>query len=767
MRGLLHSTFVAFAGLAGNMAGLRIFCVYTLLRQFPPDDEAERRTYNELLITLIFNQNKKTMKKKLLNSMRVLLVAAGLCVGANAWAVTETYSIQTQIVAGYNTGVTTAKQKINCYLNGSTEATELTLVKLNSLKNSSNEEYSLGDRVYLSGWSSNYWWIREQSYNVLYNNKTTQNQYFVIAGLSKGDEFSITGTNTLAFQTSNVYLSTDETKTNVTASETLSSCTKITSGATYVVSDDALGVDGSIAVAFKTTGSAVSITAISVTTSAAETMGAPSIRATSANGGTRTITITPGVGSGGSTATSTYYTLDNTDPSSSNGTLYEGTFEITETKTIKAVSYLGATVGEITTREIEAGTTLQLVAPSITRTAELGVSFDSNQSSLPGSPAVTYHYTLADGTTATGTSATDTKYGKVSVYASASGYGDSEAAEFTLAPTINGDATLSFVWVVPSAEKTITISTETTATYNDKTLGQLTYDEAEYAGLYLQSDGNWLARKGYAGLYNYTGNGNNAAYFGVSATEGQYIVIDMADGTLTANSNVEAVAGYAFNDKQSVFKCTTSGVAAFTVSKQAHIKSVYVYSPVTLSVANGYATYANHDYAVDLTNANDLIAYTATVSGDVVTFTRVNKIPAGTGVLLVGDTQNVPAITGANTVENNVLYAPETAVTGLNYDQGGYYNYILTQPTGKSVGFYRANNNNVAVGKAYLRVEKGSTARQFTFIGLDGESETTGISNMQVANNAADGIYNLSGQRVAQPAKGLYIVNGKKVIINK
>ena len=486
----------------------------------------------------------------------------------------------------------------------------------------------------------------------------------------------------------------------------------------------------------------------------------PTYRITGANGNARTFELSC------STDESKIYYSTSELASATGGTEYTGAVE-TNATTIWAYAKTSSSVSDVISFSTGAGSTLQLKTPSVTRTAELGVSFDSDQSSLPGNPALTYHYTLADGTTATGTSATDTKYGKVSVYVSASGYDDSEAAEFTLSPTINGDATLSFVWEVPGGEKTVAISAENTATYNDKTLGQLTYDGTEYAGLYLQSDGNWLARKNYAGLYNYTGNGNNAAYFGVSATEGQYIVIDMADGTLTANSNVEAVAGYAFNNKQYVFKCKTSGIAAFTVSKQAHIKNVYVYSPATLSVTNGYATYANHNHAVDLTNATNLIAYTATVSGDVVTFTRANNIPTGTGVLLVGEAQSVPAITGANDIENNALYAPTTAVSGLTYDQDGYYNYILTQPTGKSVGFYRANNNNVAVGKAYLRIEKGSTARQFTFIGLDGESETTGISNIQVANNAADGIYNLSGQRVAQPKKGLYIVNGKKVIVNK
>ena len=44
--------------------------------------------------------------------------------------------------------------------------------------------------------------------------------------------------------------------------------------------------------------------------------------------------------------------------------------------------------------------------------------------------------------------------------------------------------------------------------------------------------------------------------------------------------------------------------------------------------------------------------------------------------------------------------------------------------------------------------------------------DATGINNVENARQILSGdFYNLAGQRVAQPAKGLYIVNGKKVVI--
>ena len=44
--------------------------------------------------------------------------------------------------------------------------------------------------------------------------------------------------------------------------------------------------------------------------------------------------------------------------------------------------------------------------------------------------------------------------------------------------------------------------------------------------------------------------------------------------------------------------------------------------------------------------------------------------------------------------------------------------------------------------------------------------ESTGINSLQVMTNETDGAYyNLQGMQIAQPQKGIYIKNGKKMII--
>ena len=88
--------------------------------------------------------------------------------------------------------------------------------------------------------------------------------------------------------------------------------------------------------------------------------------------------------------------------------------------------------------------------------------------------------------------------------------------------------------------------------------------------------------------------------------------------------------------------------------------------------------------------------------------------------------------------------------------------FVLNTGT-NGVGFYKLQSGKkLGVGKAYLTYS-GALAPEF----LGFENDVTAIEDV-VKNQdpTADSQYfNLNGQRVAQPTKGLYIVNGKKVII--
>ena len=88
--------------------------------------------------------------------------------------------------------------------------------------------------------------------------------------------------------------------------------------------------------------------------------------------------------------------------------------------------------------------------------------------------------------------------------------------------------------------------------------------------------------------------------------------------------------------------------------------------------------------------------------------------------------------------------------------------FVLNKTATNGVGFYRlTSGKTLGVGKAYLTYS-GSLAPEF--FGFDGN--TTGIDATLVNSEKVNSVvYDLQGRRVAQPTKGLYIVNGKKVVI--
>ena len=198
--------------------------------------------------------------------------------------------------------------------------------------------------------------------------------------------------------------------------------------------------------------------------------------------------------------------------------------------------------------------------------------------------------------------------------------------------------------------------------------------------------------------------------------------------------------------------------------------------PVSITPA-GLATFSSTE-ALDFTSVTAIEAYTATVtSAGVMTFTRINKVPANTGLLLrnaQGEDQgavaetNVPVLSGtAETVSENALVAVSTEITSLATDGDGCTNYILNK-VGDNVGFYRAAGKKVGAGKAYLRVpaDAQGNAREFYAISFD---NATGISEAldgrEFSESSHPAVYNLNGQRKAQPTRGLNIINGKKVVV--
>ena len=93
--------------------------------------------------------------------------------------------------------------------------------------------------------------------------------------------------------------------------------------------------------------------------------------------------------------------------------------------------------------------------------------------------------------------------------------------------------------------------------------------------------------------------------------------------------------------------------------------------------------------------------------------------------------------------------------------------YVLSYKSSAGVAFYRlSNNGTIAANKAYLKFNSSSAAHEFfTF---DFDTIATGVESINTQDseeNADVKIYDLQGRRVANPGKGIYIVNGKKVLM--
>ena len=217
-----------------------------------------------------------------------------------------------------------------------------------------------------------------------------------------------------------------------------------------------------------------------------------------------------------------------------------------------------------------------------------------------------------------------------------------------------------------------------------------------------------------------------------------------------------------------------------------------------------WATFSNQnsDATLLVPSARNLNVYNATVSNGTMTLKKRtdSQVAKGEGVLLKTDKEYVNAkenetdnLTKADYTDNNLVATPATeetidAQTGYTLYRLTYNNSTEKTGLGFYLGLVKDANGTVisddgkklkaTPGKAYLNVTteaatkpaSAALTRGFVF---SGDDETTAIDEIVIEGdagisgtaNANDRIYNLQGQQVSAPAKGLYIKNNKKVII--
>ncbi len=138
-------------------------------------------------------------------------------------------------------------------------------------------------------------------------------------------------------------------------------------------------------------------------------------------------------------------------------------------------------------------------------------------------------------------------------------------------------------------------------------------------------------------------------------------------------------------------------------------------------------------------------------------------IPANTPVLLNGS--------GSVTFEGSSA-AVDADATNVSGAMTGVFartqvpadRYVLQYDATDGLGFYKVESDNIYANpfRAYLTASTPSRGLSIVYA----NDETTGIADVRSSKEEVKGeYYNLKGQRIAQPTKGLYIKNGKKYIV--
>ena len=202
---------------------------------------------------------------------------------------------------------------------------------------------------------------------------------------------------------------------------------------------------------------------------------------------------------------------------------------------------------------------------------------------------------------------------------------------------------------------------------------------------------------------------------------------------------------------------------------RTYIDNVIVrYDDFKASVSSAkYATFCD-GVARDF-SASGITVYKAAADGSKVDLTEIADgiVPANTGVVLFSDeVKNNVAIPVATTDPAGDF--SDNEMVGINIrtmvdaTASTKTNYILSNEAA-GAGFYKATDGKyLGAHKAYLSTANATTAP--SFLGFDINNDVTSINGIKATK--VDGIvYDLQGRKVAQPSKGLYIVNGKKVVI--
>lgn len=198
--------------------------------------------------------------------------------------------------------------------------------------------------------------------------------------------------------------------------------------------------------------------------------------------------------------------------------------------------------------------------------------------------------------------------------------------------------------------------------------------------------------------------------------------------------------------------------SAFTFEEVAYPNTIKFNAAQNINGVSHIATFSAPFATIIPTGVK---AYYVSAKGAEATMTAIEAqaIPANQGVILTSESgyavTMVPAASEtAATITGNQLGHSAGAAKSLTAGEG----YILGNGT-EGTAFYPCKAGSLPINKAYL-LGNGQSAIVMNF-----GNAVTGINTIAAPASAKAPIFDLSGRRVVKATKGLYIQNGKKVIV--
>ena len=384
------------------------------------------------------------------------------------------------------------------------------------------------------------------------------------------------------------------------------------------------------------------------------------------------------------------------------------------------------------------------------------------------------NYYMVSGETETEQEGAPTNVGSYKVTVNAKGnYTGSKSATFTITPATITPKVVITGWAYGATANTPTVSGNTgngSVTYEYKLQNA---EDSKYSTEVPNEAGDYTIKATIAATANYEA-AVDSTHFTISKAN-ITPTITLEGWTFGATANTPEVTGNTGNGAET-FTYKAEGSEAFTsevpTAVGTHIVKVTIAETtnynggeatttftitnrtidpakdITFAEGQSYASFYSSSEDLELPEEGIAVFMITGLNGNTLTTQAVSYIPKGVPVLVMKASGTTQAI-DPNEVSSNML---QYATSNVTADGTAYILYN---------GEYVRATGTIPAGKCYLKLNKPSGARKLT-IG----NETTGIDRLDNTVWVTENWFDLNGRRIEKPTKkGLYIMNGKKVVV--